>query len=229
MIITPKEVGIVLPNGRKPRIIKPHEPLIHPRIVEAVGFATRHGGRTTTQGNLRRALCRLFANIAFKMDLSPSYRKWAFRQAMELFPVQGGSKGNAFETDLLELLFNATALADLAENDSTSPSANISVALHTGDPGEAGTQLTNEAAYTSYARENVARTGGGWSVSGGSVSPVANIDFTEATGGSETETHFSVGSGVSNYLMYSGTITPNIAVSSGVTPRLTTATAITED
>jgi hypothetical protein len=29
--------------------------------------------------------------------------------------------------------------------------------------------------------------------------------------------------------MYKGTITPNIAISNGVTPQLTTATAITED
>jgi hypothetical protein len=30
-------------------------------------------------------------------------------------------------------------------------------------------------------------------------------------------------------LLYKGTVTPNIAVSSGVTPRLTTASTITED
>jgi len=30
-------------------------------------------------------------------------------------------------------------------------------------------------------------------------------------------------------VLYKGAITPNIAISTGVTPRLTTATAITED
>lgn len=139
------------------------------------------------------------------------------------------SKSNAFETDMLELFFNATALAELAENDSTSPSANLTVALHTGDPGEAGDQTTSEAAYTSYARVNVARTSGGWTVSGNSVVPVSNIDFPAATGGSETESHFSVGTGTGDYMMYFGTVTPNIVVASGVTPRLTTATSITED
>jgi hypothetical protein len=142
------------------------------------------------------------------------------------------SKGNTFETDLLELLFQAVTLNDLAENDSTSPATSIDYALHTGDPGEAGTQATSEAVYTSYDRVAVARTAGGHSVASGSCSPVANVDFPAATGGSETETHFSVGpdpSTVADYLMYSGTVTPNIVVSNGVTPRLTIATAITED
>lgn len=139
------------------------------------------------------------------------------------------SKGNNLETDILALIFNATTIPDIAENDTTTPATNLTVALHTGDPGEAGTQLTNEATYTSYARVNVARTGGGWAVSGNSVTPAAAITFPAATGGSETITHFSVGTGVSNELLYSGTVTPNIVVSDGVTPELTTATAITED
>lgn len=139
------------------------------------------------------------------------------------------SKSNAFENSLLALVFNATAIADIAEDDTTSPATTLTVSLHTGDPGEAGDMTTNEAAYTSYARVTVARTSGGWTVTGNSVSPVANIDFPQATGGTETITHFGVGSGVSNNLMYSGTVSPNISVSSGVTPRLTTASTITED
>lgn len=143
------------------------------------------------------------------------------------------SKSNAFETDLLELFFNGTAIADLAENDATSPATNLYASLHTADPGEAGGQATNEAAYTSYARVAVARTSGGWAVSGNAVTPVAEIAFPQATGGSETITHFGIGTnataGQAGYLMYSGTVTPNIAVSSGVTPRLTTASSISED
>jgi len=139
------------------------------------------------------------------------------------------SLGNTAENSLLLLIFNATAFANIADNTATSPETNLGVALHTGDPGEAGTQLTNEAAYTSYARVDVARTSGGWTVTANSVSPAANIDFPAATGGSETETHFSVGKASNDDLICSGTVTPNIVVSSGVTPRLTTATAITLD
>jgi len=139
------------------------------------------------------------------------------------------SKSNAMETAMLLLYFNAVTHAELAENDTTGPSANLTAALHTASPAETGTQLTNEAAYTSYARVNVARTAGGWTVTGNSVSPVANIDFPAATGGSETETHFSVGTGTSNFMMYFGTLTPNIVVASGVTPSVTTASTIDED
>jgi hypothetical protein len=141
------------------------------------------------------------------------------------------SKGNAWETDLLELLFNATALANVADNASSSPITNLYVSLHTGDPGEGGSQTTSECAYTSYARVAVARTSGGWTVASGSVSPVAAISFPACTGGTETVTHFAVGrdSSGAGYLFYSGTVTPNISVSNGVTPQLTTASAITED
>jgi hypothetical protein len=139
------------------------------------------------------------------------------------------SKGNTFEDDLLKLIFNATPIADLADNDQSGPATTLTVALHTADPGEGGTQATNETGYTSYARVAVARTGGGWVVSSGSVSPAANIDFPQCTGLTATITHFSVGTGVSNKLLYSGTVTPNISVSNGVIPRLTTGSTITED
>lgn len=140
------------------------------------------------------------------------------------------SKGNTYEDDILKLIFNATPIADLADNDATSPATTLTVALHTADPGEAGTQATNETAYTGYARVAVARTTGGWAVSGGSVSPVANIDFGECTaapGGAIT--HASVGTGVANKLLYSGTVTPNITMAVGVIPRLKTTSTITED
>ena len=140
------------------------------------------------------------------------------------------SKGNNFETDILALIFNATAIPDLAENDATAPAATLTVALHTADPGEAGSQATSEIAYTGYARIAVARTSGGWTVAAGSVSPVNPITFGEMTGGAGgTVTHFSVGTGVADELLYSGTVAPNIVVATGVTPELTTATAITED
>lgn len=141
------------------------------------------------------------------------------------------SKGNTYEDDLLKLLFNATAIANVADNAASSPLTNLSIALHTADPGEAGSQTTSEATYTSYARVNVARTSGGWTVASGSVSPVAAIVFPACTGGTNTITHFSVGvtGGGATKIFYSGTVTPNISVSNGVTPQLTTATAITED
>jgi hypothetical protein len=141
------------------------------------------------------------------------------------------SKSNAFETSFLQLIFNATAIANVADNAASSPITNLYVSLHTSDPGEAGTQTTNEIAYTSYARVAVARTSGGWTVSGNSVSPNSTISFPAGTGGSGTATHFGVGtlSSGTGVLLYSGSINSPIVCGSGVTPQLTTATTITED
>jgi hypothetical protein len=141
------------------------------------------------------------------------------------------SKSNSLENSLLKLLFNATAIANVADNAASSPLTNLYVSLHTADPGEAGDQTTSEATYTGYARVAVARTTGGWTVTANSVSPVATIAFPACTAGSNTITHVGVGTASSGagVLHYSGTVTPNVAVSSGVTPQLSTATAITED
>lgn len=142
------------------------------------------------------------------------------------------SKGNTFENDWLKLIFNATPIALLADDTATTPLADLYVSLHTADPGEAGSQTTSECDYTSYARVAVARTGVGWTVTANSVSPAASIDFPASTGGdTDVVTHFAVGTASSGAgkVLYSGTVTPNISVASGVTPKLATTTAITED
>ncbi len=145
------------------------------------------------------------------------------------------SKANAYEADILKLLLNATAIANIADNAAGSPLTNLYVAIHTADPGETGDQTTSEISYTGYARVAVARTTGGWTISGTNpcvASPVAAITFGAMTAGAGgTATHFSVGSASSGAgrIFYSGTITPNIAVSAGVTPQLSTASTIAED
>lgn len=138
---------------------------------------------------------------------------------------------NTFENDLLKLIFQATAIANIADDASASPLTNLYASLHTADIGEAGDQTTNEIAYTSYARAAVARSGSGWTVTNNSVSPAANIDFAAGTGGSGTATDFGVGTASSSTgkVLFYGDISPSIVCGSGVTPRLTTATAITLD
>ena len=135
------------------------------------------------------------------------------------------------ENAIMLLIFNATAWGNYADNAATTPQTNVHCALHTADPGDAGTMATSEAAYTSYARVNVARTSGGWTVTANSVSPVAAIDFPAGTGGSGTVTYFSTGKtgGGSAAILFSGTVTPNIVTGNGITPQLTTSTAITLD
>lgn len=145
------------------------------------------------------------------------------------------SKSNTFENELLLLLFNNTDIAnigDAAGIQNSATAGSLYLSLHTADPGEAGNQSTNEIAYTGYARQAVARSGAGFTVSGNSVTLTNNVDFPEMTGGAGgTVTHFAVGKEVSGatVILYSGTTDPDILVSSGVTPRLKQATSVTED
>ena len=133
------------------------------------------------------------------------------------------SMSNASETNLLNLLFNNTDWAnvgDAAGLQNSAAAGSLYVALHTADPGDAGNQSTNEVSYTGYARVAVARTAGGWTVSGNQVSNTATVQFGECTAGSATATHFSVGlltSGAGD-ILYSGALSASRSISSGITP-----------
>lgn len=142
------------------------------------------------------------------------------------------SKGNTFENDLLKLIFQATAIANLADNAASSPLTNLYVSLHTGDPGEGGDQTTSEADYTGYARVAVARTAGGWTVAANAVENAGAITFGACTAGSNTVTHFAVGTASSGAgkILYSGALDASLAVSAGITPEFAAGDLdITED
>jgi len=144
------------------------------------------------------------------------------------------SKANDFENDLLLLLFQNANIANLGDATGvrgSTAAGSLFISLHTADPGEAGTQSTNEISYTGYARVGLARTSGNFTVSGNAVSFAANVDFGACTGGSGTATHFGIGmaSSGATRLMYKGALSPTIAVSSGVTPRINAGQFVTED
>lgn len=146
------------------------------------------------------------------------------------------SKSNFLENAILNLIFRAVAIANIADNAAASPLTNLYWSLHTADPGEAGTQATSETSYGSYARQPVARTTGGMSAATtGTTSPAANVVFPAASSPAlptvQSITYAGIGQAVSGAtnLFYSGPVTPNINVSTGVQPILTTASAVTED
>lgn len=158
-------------------------------------------------------------------------RNWIFALLLNaLGPMYMAAKGTTFSNDLLKLVFNATAIANIADNAASAPLTNLFASLHTADPGAAGDQTTSEITYTSYARVAVARTSGGFTVTSNSVSPAATIAFPAGTGGAGTATHGMVGTATSGTgkQLYRGTVTPNIVTGNGITPQLTTASAITE-
>jgi hypothetical protein len=94
------------------------------------------------------------------------------------------------------------------------------ISLHTANPNETGSQNTTEAAYTSYARVSRARSTAEWTVASGICDNDNVISFPPATGGSETETHFGIGSdtsGAGNLFLW-GALNSSLAVSNGITP-----------
>lgn len=144
------------------------------------------------------------------------------------------SKTNSWENALALLVFNNTNAANIGDATGlrgSSSAGSLYLSLHTSDPGEAGDQTTNEIAYTSYARVAVARSGSGFTVTGGAIALAANADFPAGTGGSGTATHFGIGTATSGagVLLYKGAISPNIVCGNGVTPRINAGTVVTED
>ena len=144
-----------------------------------------------------------------------------------------GEKGAIYCGDILKLLLNATPIANIADNAASSPLTSLYVALHTADPTASGDQTSNEIAYTSYARISVARSNSSpaWTITGASAAPNSNLSFPTATGGSATATYFSIGTDSSGTgkLLYVGTVSPSIVISTGITPILASnATTITE-
>lgn len=134
------------------------------------------------------------------------------------------SKGNSFENALLLLIFNNTDIANIGDTDGLQGSAtagSLYVALHTGDPGEAGSATTSEATYTNYARVAVARSDSGWTVSGNTATNAAAVEFPEAGAASdETLTHFSIttASSGASLVLYKGALGVSLPVVEGVAP-----------
>lgn len=139
------------------------------------------------------------------------------------------AKFNTFENQCVAYLFNNTTCT-------TFPSTTaqvLALALHTASPGETGDSGTSEAGYSGYARVAVERTSSGWTVSGNTAKLTTTMAFPQCNGATTAlVTHFSVcGStvaGTTTASLYYGALDNSISVSNGVTPRLTTNTAVSE-
>ncbi len=96
-----------------------------------------------------------------------------------------------------------TASLPLADLNFTAGSVtSLTIALHTADPGIGGSQSTNEASYTSYARQSVSRTSGNWPFTSPNIfENGVTITFPTNTGTAQTVSWASVGTGVSNRMI----------------------------
>ena len=134
------------------------------------------------------------------------------------------SKSNTTENDVLKMILQGT-------DPSWRAGANQYLALYTADPGEAGTAVTSEATYTSYARVTVAKATA-WTDGGSSFSNTALVQFPKCTGGANDVTHFGVvttpaGAG---QLLYSGALSSTLSVSNNIQPQFDAGDlVVTED
>lgn len=137
-------------------------------------------------------------------------------------------KSTTFSNDLAALIFNATAIANIADNAAGSPLTNLYLSLHTATPGIGGSQLTNETAYTNYVRIAIARTAGGWSVASGAASNVALAQFAQCGVTGATLTHVAIGTASSGAgkVLYAGALNASLAVANGIQPQFAAAALV---
>lgn len=142
---------------------------------------------------------------------------------------------NYFAAQWHDLVLNAVAIPNIADDAATAPLTNLHMALHTSDPGVGGSQTTSEATYTGYARQAIARDGTRWTIADLVATLVGDEDFPKATAGTNTLTHWSIGRDLSGAgeVLYSGQILDDagnpssISVITNVQPRIEAGSTLT--
>lgn len=123
------------------------------------------------------------------------------------------SFSNTAETAVLNQIFVGTATSWNANTD-------LWIALHTADPGEAGSAVTSEATYGSYARVTLTRASD-ITVSGNQISNANLEQFPQCSSGSETITYASIvttASGAGTIIVRAA-LNSSIPVSTGIQPQ----------
>lgn len=123
------------------------------------------------------------------------------------------SKSNTTENDILKMVLQGT-------DPSWRAGTTQYIALYTDDPGEAGSAVTSEATYTSYARVSITKASA-WTDGGSSFSNAALVQFPKCTGGTNDITHFGVVTSASGagQLLYSGALSSTLSVSNNIQPQ----------
>jgi hypothetical protein len=122
--------------------------------------------------------------------------------------------------NFLALLYNATPWANIADNAGSSPITTISMRLATASYAVGSTGSTNEATYTNYALQTVARSTAGWAAPATrATSNAAQITFPQcgASGNTITSACTSKASGASDVFHY-GDLNAPITVSNLIQP-----------
>ncbi len=136
-------------------------------------------------------------------------------------------------TNYLTLLFDNgdwANVGDAAGLQNSATAGSLYLSAHTANPGAAGNQATSEIAYTGYARVAVARSSGGFPISTNTAALAAVAAWGAMSGGTGgTITYFGIGtdSTGAGHLLFRGTVTPNITVTTPVNPQLASGVFLT--
>jgi hypothetical protein len=131
-------------------------------------------------------------------------------------------KGTVTCNNILGLYYNATAIANIADNASASPITAVGMALATASYSASSTLASNETAYTNYVRQAPARTTGGWTApSSGATSNAAAIEYPQCGVTGATITSAATGKSVAGAadVFHYGDLNAPIAVSLQIQPR----------
>lgn len=123
------------------------------------------------------------------------------------------SASNSTENDLANYVFNSSAPA-------WAGNANFYLRLHSSDPGETGSAVTNEISYTGYDGAAISRTTG-FDIVGNQASNAALVQFPPCTGGTATATHFSICStqNGAGQIIVSGALSSSLPIANGIRPQ----------
>lgn len=123
------------------------------------------------------------------------------------------SFSNSAETSINSYIFAGT-------NVPWDGNTSLYLALHTADPGEAGTAVTSEANYTGYARVDLTRASD-FTITGATVSNANLEQFPVCSGGSSICTHVSIVTTASGAgtIIVSGALNSSVTVSTGIQPQ----------
>lgn len=99
------------------------------------------------------------------------------------------------------------------------------IGLHTGDPGNSGTQATSEADYGAYARVSVTASTDFTAAAGGSSNNSTLIQFPQCVSGSNTITYVSIGTSITGtgQIIYRGQLGSSLSVSNLIQPQFSIA------
>jgi hypothetical protein len=134
--------------------------------------------------------------------------------------------GNTAQSDLLKLLFQNTNWANVGDATGlrgSTTAGSFYAGLATVAYTAASNQGSNEAAYTGYGRVAIARSSGGWTVTGSNPTIAENaaaITFGTSSSGPETEVAACIGrdSAGAGEIITWGDLTANLVVNNGITP-----------